>query len=77
MNKYKLLFDFLKLKTGSDATRIIIYKVLCDDQKIIKSRQEKICRTPCLYNDKLGRLIRHCLYSLYYKQNPIYILDMG
>jgi hypothetical protein len=31
INKYKILFDFLKPKIGPDTARIIIYDVLCDD----------------------------------------------
>jgi hypothetical protein len=33
MNKYKLLFDFLKKKVGPDPSRMIIYNVLCHDIK--------------------------------------------
>lgn len=33
MNKYRMLFDFLKAKIGPDPARIIIYDVYCDDIK--------------------------------------------
>ena len=33
MNKYKLLFDYLKTKVGPDPARMIIYDVYCDDTK--------------------------------------------
>jgi len=44
MEKYKLLFNFLKKKVGSDAARIIVYKVYCNDMPKKESVWERLVR---------------------------------
>lgn len=41
MNKYKIIYEILKKKVGSDPARIIVYNVYCDDlKKEIKRMKE-------------------------------------
>ena len=59
MNKYEILYNHLKKKVGSDAARIIIYKVYCDDSnktyKIYKMKKINIDEER---NENLYRYIR-------------------
>lgn len=41
MNKYKFLYNYLKIKVGSDPARIIVYDVYWDDMKKILKRMKQ------------------------------------
>ncbi len=59
MDKYKLLFDFLKRKVGPDPARIIIYEVYCDDlNKCVK-------RLSTLVWEKIGIIYEKLLTRQY------------